>query len=124
MAKSLQKIADLDAELGLPAHQDTIPNLAARCLEILEHHDEIGQRLGLDERVDAELSFRDQFEFDSVDFLNFVLAVEDRLGRRIAEVDYPKLSSLNGCISYLTPAFAPARGPAQPSLQEWSARIG
>jgi len=76
------------------------------------------------ERVDAELSFRDQFEFDSVDFLNFVLAVEDRLGRRIAEVDYPKLSSLNGCISYLTPAFAPASGPAQPSLQEWSARIG
>jgi len=74
--------------------------------------------------VDAEQSFRDQFEFDSVDFLNFVLAAEDRIGRRIAEVDYPKLSSLKGCVSYLTPAFAPAHPPSQPSLQEWAARAG
>ena len=37
---SLQKIADLDTELGLPAHQDTIRNLPERCLEILEHHDQ------------------------------------------------------------------------------------
>lgn len=37
---SLQKVADLDTELGLPAHQNTIPDLPARCLEILEHHDE------------------------------------------------------------------------------------
>ena len=76
------------------------------------------------ERIDADHSFRDQFEFDSVDFLNFVLAVEDRLGRRIAEVDYPKLSSLRGCISYLTPVLTPPRPPSQPSLQEWSARTG
>ena len=38
--ESLQKIADLDSVLGLPAHQNTIENLPARCLEILEHHDE------------------------------------------------------------------------------------
>ena len=37
---SLQKIADIDSELGLPAHQDTIADLPRRCLEILEHHDE------------------------------------------------------------------------------------
>ena len=37
---SLQKVADLDSELGLPAHQDTISDLPKRCLEILEHHDE------------------------------------------------------------------------------------
>lgn len=37
---SLQKVADLDSVLGLPAHQDTIEDLPKRCLEILEHHDE------------------------------------------------------------------------------------
>ncbi len=38
--ESLQKVAALDTVLGLPAHQDTIENLPARCLEILEHHDQ------------------------------------------------------------------------------------
>lgn len=52
--------------------------------------------------LDPAVSFRDQFEIDSVDFLNFVLSVEKRLNVKIPEVDYPKLSSLNGCISYLT----------------------
>ena len=37
---SLQKVADLDSVLGLPAHQDTIENLPERCLQILQHHDE------------------------------------------------------------------------------------
>jgi len=46
-------------------------------------------------------SFRDQIDIDSMDFLNFMIALEKRLGVRIREVDYPKLSSLDGCISYL-----------------------
>jgi acyl carrier protein len=46
-------------------------------------------------------NFRDQFEIDSVDFLNFVLALEQRLGIKVPEVDYPKLSSLDGCLAYL-----------------------
>ena len=51
--------------------------------------------------LDPAVSFRDQFEIDSVDFLNFVLSLEKRLNVEIPEGDYPKLSSLNGCISYL-----------------------
>lgn len=52
---------------------------------------------GLDPRV----SFRDQTEMDSVDFLNFVLALEKRVDRKIPEYDYPKLSSVQGCLNYL-----------------------
>jgi len=52
-------------------------------------------------KIDPAISFRDQFEIDSVDFLNFVLALEKRLGVKIPEIDYPKLSSLNGCLLYL-----------------------
>jgi acyl carrier protein len=51
----------------------------------------------LDERV----SFRDQFEMDSVDYLNFVLALEQKLSIKVPELDYPKLSNLEGCVSYL-----------------------
>lgn len=51
--------------------------------------------------LDDKVSFRDQFEIDSVDYLNFVLALEKRLGIRIPELDYPRLSSLEGCVTYL-----------------------
>jgi len=51
--------------------------------------------------LDPDVAFRDQFEIDSVDFLSFVLALEKRLDRRIPETDFPKLSSLKGCLDYL-----------------------
>lgn len=56
--------------------------------------------------LDRNASFRDQVDLDSVDFLNFVLALEARLGLRIPEIDYPKLSSLQGCTAYLRPKMA------------------
>ena len=46
------------------------------------------------------VNFRDQFELDSVDYLNFVLDMERRLGIRIPEMDCPRLSCLDGCLSY------------------------
>ena len=51
--------------------------------------------------LDPDVSFRDQFEIDSVDFLNFVLQLEKALGIRIPEMDYPRLSGLRGCLNYL-----------------------
>lgn len=45
--------------------------------------------------------FRDQFEFDSVDFLNFVMKLEVALNLRVPELDYPQLITLDGCRSYL-----------------------
>ena len=48
-----------------------------------------------------DVNFRDQFDFDSVDFLNFTLTLARELGVDIPELDYPKLSNLNGCLSYL-----------------------
>ena len=51
--------------------------------------------------LDPERSFRDQLGIDSIDYLNFMIGLEERLGVRIAEIDYPKLSSLGGCLAYL-----------------------
>lgn len=53
-------------------------------------------------QVHPAKNFRDQFEIDSVDFLTLVLALEKRLDVRIPELDYPKLSNLNGCVAYLS----------------------
>ena len=55
--------------------------------------------------LDPARNFRDQIEIDSVDYLNFVLALEQRLGIRVPELHYPRLSSLNGCVAYLSEAL-------------------
>ena len=57
-------------------------------------------------KVDARVSFRDQIEIDSIDFLNFVLILEKRLGLKVPEIDYPRLSSLSGCLAYFKSSAA------------------
>jgi acyl carrier protein len=52
--------------------------------------------------IEPDAGFRDQLDLDSMDFLNFVVAVHDRLGIEIPEADYPRLSTLDGAVAYLT----------------------
>jgi acyl carrier protein len=47
------------------------------------------------------VSFRDELDLDSMDFLNFVLALHERLGVEIPEVDYPKLYTFDSAVAYL-----------------------
>jgi acyl carrier protein len=54
--------------------------------------------------LDPARAFRDQFDFDSMDYLNFVTALHARIGIDVPEVDYPRLSSLDGCVQYLEDA--------------------
>lgn len=54
-----------------------------------------------DEEVTADINFRDQFDFDSMDFLNFVTGLHQNLGIDIPEVDYSQLLNLNACINYI-----------------------
>lgn len=51
--------------------------------------------------LDPDTSFRDQLDIDSMDFLNFVIALHEKLNLDIPEADYPKLSSLGGCVAYI-----------------------
>ena len=53
--------------------------------------------------IDPTVSFHDQFEIDSVDYLNIMMTLEARLGIAIPEADFPRLSSLDGCMRYLEP---------------------
>ena len=49
----------------------------------------------------AAVPFREQFDFDSMDHLNFVIELHRRLGVDVPEADYPQLASLDGCLRYL-----------------------
>jgi acyl carrier protein len=67
---------------------------------VLELLGQIAPEAPLD-ALQSGVPFRNQFEFDSVDFLNFVLKLEKATGARIPELDYPELASLEGCRAYL-----------------------
>lgn len=51
-----------------------------------------------------DVSFRDQLDLDSMDFLNFLVALHKELRVDIPEADYPKYATLDGCIEQLTAA--------------------
>ncbi|MDY0040789.1 MAG: acyl carrier protein [Desulforhabdus sp.] len=51
--------------------------------------------------INSGKRFRDQFEFDSVDFLNFAVGLQEELKIRIPEDDFPRLATLDGCVEYL-----------------------
>ena len=56
--------------------------------------------------IQSGVSFRDQLDLDSMDFLNFVLALHERLGVEIPEVDYPQLYTLDSAVAYLASKVA------------------
>jgi acyl carrier protein len=51
--------------------------------------------------VIAGVDFRDQFDFDSMDTLNFAIALHRDLGVEVPETDYSRLASLDKCVAYL-----------------------
>jgi acyl carrier protein len=53
------------------------------------------------ETIKPHISLRDQLDIDSMDLLNFVIAVDAELHVDIPEADYPQLASLDGCVRYL-----------------------
>jgi acyl carrier protein len=47
-----------------------------------------------------DVDLRDQLDIDSMDFLNFVIALHERLGVDIPERDYPRLGTLDAIVDY------------------------
>jgi acyl carrier protein len=46
--------------------------------------------------------FRQEFDLDSMDFLNFVIAIHASLNVDVPESDYSKLATLSGAVDYLS----------------------
>jgi acyl carrier protein len=51
--------------------------------------------------VDADANLREAFDLDSMDFLNLITAIHQRLGIDIPEADYAQFSSLKSAGTYL-----------------------
>jgi acyl carrier protein len=53
------------------------------------------------DQIDPEVDLREQIDLDSMDILNWMIAIHATTGVEIPEADYPQLTTLNGCVTYL-----------------------
>jgi acyl carrier protein len=51
--------------------------------------------------IKPDLSLRDQVDIDSMDFLNFLIALDKELHVDIPERDYGQLTTLDACVTYV-----------------------
>jgi acyl carrier protein len=57
--------------------------------------------------LDETARLRDELDLDSMDFLNFVIAVHTSLHVDIPEADYGKVQTLGGAVRYLASKLEP-----------------
>jgi len=51
--------------------------------------------------LNPEAGLRETLDLDSMDFLNFLVALHKSLGTDVPERDYAKLATLESCVEYL-----------------------
>ena len=51
--------------------------------------------------IEPGVNLRDQLDIDSMDFLNFLIALDKQLHVEIPERDYGQLTTLDACVDYL-----------------------
>jgi acyl carrier protein len=78
----------------MPLDQDQV---RARMLEILKT---LAPEMDAAELV-ADAPLRKQIDLDSMDWLNVLAAIHERLGVNIPETDYGKLATLDSIVVYL-----------------------
>lgn len=64
------------------------------------------------ETLPLDAPIRDELDIDSMDFLNFVVALGSRFEIDIPERDYPELETVAGCVGYLEKRVVRGEGPA------------
>ena len=58
--------------------------------------------------VPSDKDLREELDLDSMDFLNVLIALHERLGVDIPEADAPQLVTLDGGVAYLQSKLADA----------------
>lgn len=51
--------------------------------------------------IAADAPLREEYDLDSMDFLNFIIGLHKATGVEIPEIDYPKLATIAGAVAYL-----------------------
>lgn len=57
-------------------------------------------------KLKRDVAFRDQFDFDSMDTLNFAIGLHKAFGIEVPETDYRHLASLGKTLAYVRDALA------------------
>ncbi len=57
-------------------------------------------------QLKPDVPFRDQLDVDSMDMLNFVIALDEELHVAIPETDYAKVATLNACVDHVAATLA------------------
>lgn len=52
-------------------------------------------------RLKREVPFREQFDFDSMDTLNFAIGLHQAFGIEVPETSYREIASLAGAVAYV-----------------------
>ena len=78
----------------------TSPGDARLRAAVLETLQRVAPEISRDELAPAQ-PLRDQVDLDSMDWLNFLVGLHERLGVEIPEVDYRKLVTLDDLVAYL-----------------------
>ncbi len=59
-------------------------------------------------QVKHDVGFRDQLDVDSMDLLNFVIAIHEQLHVDIPESEYGRLGTVDALVEYIAERLAPA----------------
>lgn len=62
--------------------------------------------------LDDAVSFREQIELDSMDFLDIVMELRKQYRVQIPEEEYVRLDTMDGTVEYLTPLMRDIQSPA------------
>ena len=62
--------------------------------------------------ADPDALLQDEFDLDSMDFLNFMVGLHQGTGIDVPESDYARLSTLDACVEYLNAAGGAGERPA------------
>ena len=52
--------------------------------------------------IKPDVNFREQIDLDSMDYLNFVIALDEEFQANIPETEYTKFFTLNACVEQLS----------------------
>ncbi|HSQ32574.1 MAG TPA: acyl carrier protein [Gemmatimonadaceae bacterium] len=62
--------------------------------------------------IRSDVPLRDQVDLDSIDFLNFLMAIHAALGVDIPDTAYTQVATLDGCVAYVASHGAQAQSVA------------
>ncbi len=54
------------------------------------------------EAIPPDADLRAELDLDSMDFLGFVVGLDDKVGVAVPEEDYPKLTTIRGAVGYVS----------------------